>query len=122
MENAAAVELYTEARRQWQEAVELDLYASEDIVYGIMPLLVKALSLDPDHLPALDLLSDLLMEISVYDEALELVEKMLSLAPDNDIYRQKLNALISEGQNQRRQVRAYLHQKRLQLTRKSMSL
>jgi len=122
MENAAAVELYTEARRQWQEAVELDLYASEDIVYGIMPLLVKALSLDPDHLPALDLLSDLLMEISVYDEALELVEKMLSLAPDNDMYRQKLNALISEGQNQRRQARAYLHQKRLQLTRKSMSL
>ncbi|HPF59871.1 MAG TPA: hypothetical protein P5149_13385 [Candidatus Competibacteraceae bacterium] len=122
MENAAAVELYTEARRQWREAVELDLYASEDIVYGIMPLLVKALSLDPDHLPALDLLSDLLMEISVYDEALELVEKMLSLAPDNDMYRQKLNALISEGQNQRRQARAYLHQKRLQLTRKSMSL
>ena len=122
MENAAAVELYTEARRQWREAVELDLYASEDIVYGIMPLLVKGLSFDPDHLPALDLLSDLLMGIGVYDEALELVEKMLSLAPDNDMYRQKLNALISEGQNQRRQARAYLHQKRLQLTRKSMSL
>lgn len=122
MENAAAVELYTEARKQWREAVELDLYASEDIVYGIMPLLVKALSFAPDHLPALDLLSDLLMGIGVYDEALELVEKMLNLAPDNDTYRQKLNALISEEQHQRRQVRAYLHQKRLQLTRKTMRL
>lgn len=122
MENAAAVELYTEARKQWREAVELDLYASEDIVYGIMPLLVKALSFDPDHLPALDLLSDLLMGIGVYDEALELVEKMLNLAPDNDTYRQKLNALISEEQHQRRQVRTYLHQKRLQLTRKTMRL
>lgn len=122
MENAAAVELYTEALKQWREAVELDLYASEDIVYGIMPLLVKALGLESDHLPALDLLSDLLMEIGVYDEALELVEKMLSLMPDNDIYQQKLNALTSEGQNQRRQARAYLHQKRQQLTRKAINL
>ena len=122
MENAAAIELYTEALRQWREAVELGLYASEDIVYGIMPLLVKALSLDPDDLPTLDLLSDLLMEIGVYDEALELVDKMLSLAPEHDVYRQKLNVLISEEQSQRRQVRAYLHQKRQQLTRKAINL
>jgi tetratricopeptide (TPR) repeat protein len=122
MENAAAVELYTEALGQWREAVELDLYASEDIVYGIMPLLVKALSFDPDHLPALDLLSDLLMGIGVYDEAIELVEKMLSLAPDHDVYRQKMNALVGEEQSQRRQVRAYLHQKRLELTRKTINL
>ena len=122
MENAAAIELYTEALRQWREAVELGLYASEDIVYGIMPLLVKALSLDPDDLPTLDLLSDLLMEIGVYDEALELVDKMLSLAPEHDVYRQKLNVLISEEQSQRRQVRAYLHQKRQQLTRKAVNL
>lgn len=90
-------------------------------MYGIMPLLVKALGLDPDCLPALDLLSDLLMEIAVYDEALELVEKMLGLAPDHDPYRQKLNALVSEEQNQRRQIRAYLHQKRQQLTRKAVN-
>lgn len=121
MENAAAVELYTEALKQWREAVELDLHASEDIVYGIMPLLVKALGIDPDDLPTLDLLSDLLMEIGVYDEALELAEKMLSLMPENDVYRQKLNALTSEEQSQRRQVRAYLHQKRQQLTRKAVN-
>ncbi|MCB1776358.1 MAG: tetratricopeptide repeat protein [Candidatus Competibacteraceae bacterium] len=120
MENAAAVELYTEARRQWREAVELGLYASEDIVYGIMPLLVKALSLDPNDLPTLDLLSDLLMEIGAYDEALELVDKMPDLAPDHNGYRQKLNVLVSEEQNQRRQIRAYLHQKRQQLTRKAV--
>ncbi|HRY15738.1 MAG: tetratricopeptide repeat protein [Candidatus Competibacteraceae bacterium] len=121
MENAAAVELYTEALRQWREAVELGLHASEDIVYGIMPLLVKALSLDPDDLPTLDLLSDLLMEIGAYDEAIELVDKMLSLAPDHGVYQQKLNVLVSEEQGQRRQVRAYLHQKRQQLTRKTVN-
>jgi len=123
MENAAAVEFYTEALRQWREAVELDLYASEDIVYGIMPLLVKALDLDSDHWPALDLLSDLLMEIGVYDEAIELVEKMRDLTPENDACQQKMNALlVSEEQNQRRRVRAYLHQKRQQLTRKAINL
>ncbi|MCP5195642.1 MAG: hypothetical protein H6974_02445 [Gammaproteobacteria bacterium] len=121
MENAATVDLYTQALRQWREAVELDLYASEDIVYGIMPLLVKILSLDADDLLALDLLSDLLMEIGAYDEAVELVEKMLDLAPDDDHYRQKLNMLVSEEQNQRRQIRAYLHQKRQQLTRKAVN-
>ena len=121
MENAAAVELYTEALRQWREAVELGLHASEDIVYGIMPLLVKALSLDPDDLPTLDLLSDLLMEIGAYDEAIELVDKMLSLAPDHGVYQQKLNVLVSEEQGQRRQVRAYLHQKRQQLNRKTVN-
>jgi hypothetical protein len=46
---------------------------------------------------------------------------MLSLMPENDVYRQKLNALTSEGQSQRRQVRAYLHQKRQQLTRKAVN-
>lgn len=123
MQNAAAVELYTEALRQWREAVELDLHASEDIVYGIMPLLVKALSLEPDDAPTLDLLSDLLMEIDVYDEAIELVEKMLELKPDHDDYRKKLNALASaEQKTQRRQVRTYLHQKRQQLTRQPIDL
>ena len=70
MENATAAELYTQAYRQWREVVELDLQDSEDIVYGIMPLLIQGLGLDPDHLPSLDLLSDMLMEIGAYDEAL----------------------------------------------------
>lgn len=115
METATAAELYTQACQQWWEVVELGLHDSEDVVYGITPLLARALSLDPDHLPALDLLSDMLMEVGAYEEAAEFVEKMLSLAPDSSAYRKKLTALASSGENLRRTVRVYLHQKRQQL-------
>ncbi|MCK7582469.1 MAG: hypothetical protein MZV65_47405 [Chromatiales bacterium] len=46
-ENATAAELYTQAYRQWREAVELDLQDSEDIVYGIMPLLIQGWAWTP---------------------------------------------------------------------------
>lgn len=118
MGNATAAELYMQAHQQWREVVELGLHDSEDIVYGIMPLLARALSLDPDHLPSLDLLSDLLMEAGAYEEAAECVEKMLGLAPHDVDHRKKLTALASADENQRRAVRAYLHQKRLQLTKR----
>ncbi|HHW77414.1 MAG TPA: hypothetical protein GX399_10390 [Xanthomonadaceae bacterium] len=117
MENPTAIELYAQAHRQWREVVELDLHDSEDIVYGIMPLLVRGLSLAPDHLPSLDLLSDMLMEIGACEEAVEFVEKMLELAPDDADYRKKLTALASDEDNRRRVVRVYLHQKRLRLAK-----
>lgn len=116
MENATAAELYTQAYRQWREAVELDLQDSEDIVYGIMPLLIQGLGLDPDHLPSLDLLSDMLMEIGAYDEAVEFAEKIRDLAPDDAEFQKKLAALADDEDNRRRIARAYLHQKRLRLT------
>ena len=102
MENTTATELYAQVYRQWQEVVELGLHESEDIVNGIMPP------------PALDLLSDLLMELGAYEEAVELVERMLVLCPDDPGYRGKLDALAGEG-NRRRSIRAYLHQKRQQV-------
>lgn len=114
MENTTATELYAQVYRQWQEVVELGLHESEDIVSGIMPPLARALSLEPDYLPALDLLSDMLMELGAYEEAVELVEKMLGLCPDDPGYRGKLDALAGNG-NRRRSVRAYLHQKRQQV-------
>lgn len=117
MENATAADLYAQAHRQWREVVELGLHDSEDIVYGIMPLLVQGLGLDPDHAPSLDLLSDMLMEIGAYDEAVEFAEKMLDLVPDDADYRQKLAVLADGADNRRRVVRAYLHQKRLRLTK-----
>ena len=79
MDNATAAELWARARLQWREAVELGLHDSEDIVYGILPLLVQGLREDPDHLPSLDLLSDMLMEIGAYEEAVEFAEKVLDL-------------------------------------------
>lgn len=115
METATVAELYAQAHQQWQEVVELGLHDSEAIVYGITPLLARALSVDPDHLPALDLLSDMLMEVGAYEEAAEFVEKMLSLTPDNSAYRKKFTALASSEGNRRRTVRVYLHQKRQQL-------
>ncbi|MFO7640991.1 MAG: hypothetical protein R6X17_06910 [Candidatus Competibacteraceae bacterium] len=115
MEHATATELYTRAYQQWREVVELGLHDSEDLVYGIMPLLVEALNLDPDHLPSLDLTSDMLMEVGAYEEAIELVEKILSLTPDDADSRKKLTALVSNAEQQRRVVRAYLHQKRQRL-------
>ncbi len=54
-----------------------------------MPLLVQGLGHDPDHLPSLDLLSDMLMEVGAYDEAVEFAEKMLDLAPDDADYKRK---------------------------------
>ena len=117
MENSTADDLHAQADQQWREVVELGLHDAEDLVYGIMPLLVRALSLNPNHLPSLDLLSDLLMEIDACEEAVEFVEKLLTLAPDNADGRKKLAALASGEEAQRRLVRAYLHQKRLQLTR-----
>jgi tetratricopeptide (TPR) repeat protein len=115
MEHATATELYARACQQWREVVELGLHDSEDLVYGIMPLLVEALNLDPDHLASLDLMSDMLMEVGAYEEATELVEKILSLTPDNADSRKKLTALVSNVDQQRRVVRAYLHQKRQRL-------
>ncbi len=115
MEHATAAELYARAYQQWREVVELGLHDSEDLVYGIMPLLVEALNLDPDHLPSLDLTSDMLMEVGAYEEAIELVEKMLSLLPDDADSRKKLTVLASDVEQQRRVIRAYLHHKRLRL-------
>jgi|GEM_PF-1244485 tetratricopeptide (TPR) repeat protein len=115
MEHATATELYARAYQQWREVVELGLHDSEDLVYGIMPLLVEALNLDPDHPPSLDLMSDMLMEVGAYEEAVELVEKMLSLTPDEADYRKKLTVLMSPPEQQRRVARAYLHQKRQRL-------
>ncbi len=115
MEHATAAELQMRAYQQWREVVELGLHDYEDLVYGIMPLLIEALNLDPDHLPSLDLMSDMLMEVGAYEEATELVEKMLGLTPDDTDYRKKLTVLVSDAAQQRRVVRAYLHQKRLRL-------
>lgn len=115
MEQATATELYARSHQQWREVVELGLHDSEDLVYGIMPLLVEALNLDPDHLPSLDLMSDMLMEVDAYEEATELVEKMLGLNPDDADSRKKLTVLMSPLEQQRRVVRAYLHQKRQRL-------
>ena len=117
MENSTADELHARAAQQRREVVELGLHDAEDLVYGIIPLLVRALDLNPNHLPSLDLLSDLLMEIDACEEAVEFAEKLLALAPDNADGRKKLAALASGEENRRRLVRAYLHQKRLQLTR-----
>lgn len=119
MQNAMATDLYTRACQQWREAVELDLHGSQDIIYGIIPLLVEGLSLEPDHRPSLDLLSDLLLELGDYDEAHELVEKTGQLAPDDPDYQQK-QALFSGDERHRWQAtRIYLRQKRLQLIGKT---
>ena len=47
VDNATATELWAKAREQWREAVELGLHDSEDIVYGILPLLVRACARTP---------------------------------------------------------------------------
>lgn len=115
METATSTALYEQAKQQWEEVVDLGLHGSEDIVYGIMPLLVKGLEFDPHHLPSLDLLSDLLMEIGACDEALEVAEKLCDLAPDELDYQQKRVILANEDPQRRRTVRAYLRQKRQRL-------
>lgn len=115
MEYATATDLYAQAQQQWQEAIELDLHESEDIVYAIMPLLAQSLNLEPDYAPSLDLLSDILMEIGAYDEALEFAERLHDLALDQPDYDQKLAALTAEQQHRRRLSRAYLRQKRQRL-------
>ncbi|MFZ1493250.1 MAG: hypothetical protein WAU60_07515 [Candidatus Competibacter denitrificans] len=115
MEYATATDLYAQANQQWREAIELDLHGSEDIVYAIMPLLAQSLSLEPDYLPSLDLLSDMLMEIGAYDEALEFAERLHDLAPDETDYDHKLAALVGEENHRRRLIRAYLRQKRQRL-------
>ena len=102
-------------RLQARRRMSIGLHDSEDVVYGITPLLARALSLGPDQLPSLDLLSDMLMEVGAYEEAAEFVEKIMSLAPDNSAYRKKLTALASSEGNRRRTVRVYLHQKRQHL-------
>lgn len=117
METATVAQLHMRAYQEWQEVVELDLHNSEDIVYGIMPLLSEALSQDPDHLPSLDLMSDMLLEIGAWEEAREFIEKMLSLVQDNPDYRPKLALLNSDQKTRRHAIRGYLHQKRLHLNR-----
>lgn len=120
MENVTAIDLYQQACQQWREAIELDLHSSEDIVDGIMPLLARSLTLDPDHLPSLDLLSDMLMEVGAYDEAVEFAEKLCDLVPQQADYQEKLAVLDNDDVSARhRAIRAYLRQKRQRLAAKS---
>ncbi|MBD2019952.1 hypothetical protein H6F43_07090 [Leptolyngbya sp. FACHB-36] len=89
----AAESLYQHAQQQWAEAIDLSLYDDEEIILGTTPLLESALNSDPNHVPSLTLLSELLIMLKAYEEAKDLVYKLRAIEPENEIHSTKQQLL-----------------------------
>ncbi|MEO0869256.1 MAG: tetratricopeptide repeat protein [Cyanobacteria bacterium J06642_11] len=89
----SADQLYKDARIRWSKAVKCGIYDNEDMICRVIALLEQARQQKSDHVRSLVLLSDLLMELGVADEAMDIVEVLLSLDPGNRTNRRKLQLL-----------------------------
>lgn len=95
--NRSAEGFYREARALWAKVVNLRIYDSEDMLRSAVRLLEKARQQNANHVPSLVLLSDLLMQLDAAGEAMQVVDSLLTLEPDNQTHAQK-KALIQQLQ------------------------
>ncbi|MCB9246069.1 MAG: hypothetical protein H6606_06520 [Flavobacteriales bacterium] len=65
---------------------------SEDIMSGVMELR-EILKLDSNHVASIELLAELSVTSGQLDKAIERYEKLLSLQPENQEYRERLKAI-----------------------------
>lgn len=89
----SAEQLYKDARIRWAKAVRSGIYDNEDMIYRSIGLLEQARQQNPNHVNSLVLLSDLLMELGAVDEAIDTVDSLLSLEPNNRTHRRKQQLL-----------------------------
>lgn len=92
-------QLYRDARIRWAKAVKCCIYDNEDMIGRVMGLLDQARQQNPNHVKTLVLLSDLLMELGVDEEAMDVVDSLLSLEPNNRTHLRK-KQLLSQVQSQ----------------------
>jgi hypothetical protein len=108
----SADDLYQEARDRWAKVVDLGVYDDERVIYGVTPLLEKALRQNPQHVKSLALLSDLLMQMGADDEASGLLTKLRELEPDAKAHQEKAAFLRKKRTKERRdEIRHYLARK-----------
>ena len=88
-----ADQLYKDARIRWAKAVRCCIYDNEDMICRVMSLLEQARQENPNHVRTLVLLSDLLMELGVEEEAMDVVDTLLSLEPSNRTHMRKKQLL-----------------------------
>lgn len=116
----SADDLYREAREQFANIVDLDVYDNEDLTTPVAAILERARKQDPQHVPSLALLSDILMEIGADREAMEIVDLLLALQPDNATHVTKKTLLQQLQENRsydtRDAVRAFVEQRWTQTT------
>ena len=96
--NSSADQLYRDARIRWAKAVRSGIYDNEDMICRVIALLEQARQQNPDHVRTLALLSDLLMELGAADEAMDVVDSLLTLQPQNRTYVRK-KALLRQLQS-----------------------
>lgn len=90
---SSADALYKDARIRWAKAIKCCIYDNEDMICRVMGLLEQARQQDPNHVRTLVLLSDLLMELGVAEEAMDVVDALLSLEPNNRTHIRKKQLL-----------------------------
>ena len=78
-----------EARALWAKVVNLSIYDNEDMLRSVVRLLEKARQKNANHVPSLVLLSDLLMQLDADAEAMQVVDALLVLEPDNQTHVRK---------------------------------
>lgn len=91
---------YLQARTRWAKVVNLNIYDNEDMLYSVVRLLEKGRQQNSNHVQSLVLLSDLLMQIGDDDEAMQIVESLLTLQPHNQTHARK-KVLLQELQTDR---------------------
>jgi tetratricopeptide (TPR) repeat protein len=108
----SADELYQEARARWAKAVDLGVHDDEKVIYGVTPILEKALQENQKHVKSLALLSDLLMAAGADEEAIQLLARLLELEPDTTAHQEKV-ALLRQKRSKVRsdEIRHYLAMK-----------
>jgi len=108
----SADDLYQEARARWAKAVDIGVHDDEKVIYGVTPILEKALRENPKHVKSLALLSDLLMAVGADEEASQLLARLLELEPDAKPHQEKM-ALLRQKRSKERsdEIRHYLSMK-----------
>lgn len=85
--------LYRFARRVWKEAIAVGVYDDPASIHNIVSLLQNSLRNDPAHIPSLELLSELFMELKDAREARPLVLQLQALEPGSREHQRKMELL-----------------------------
>jgi len=108
----SAEELYQQARSKWHATIELSLYDDPASIPSTTGLLQKSIRLNPNHVGALALLSDLLATLTAYEEATAFARRVAELEPTVEEHQRRLTLLdLPNGKEKRQQIMTHLEAK-----------
>lgn len=90
---ASASDLYARARSRWVSDLDLSLYEVDEGVFDVIADLEAAVRQDPGHVPALTLLSRLVMQVGAWDDAREYVVALIRAEPGEAKHRTQLRLI-----------------------------